>query len=140
MRKHAFRQRQIQSASFLVSTYVLVASVTMSQGRFHLEIARVPHKCARGEIAPRIFARSQDDAAACCMNSSHEKPFQFLACFCTSCSGFCAASRSRAPGYTLCKQLPGAKSFCVVTTYANLHILDVIRNRARATGRDLSNC
>lgn len=36
-----------------------------------------------------------------CMNSSHGKPFQFLACFYTTAA--CAASRSRE--YTLCKQL-----------------------------------
>lgn len=71
--------------------------------------------------------RSLGDAAAiqpaCCINSSHGKPFQFLACSCTS--SFCAASRPRVPGYTLCKQLaaPGAESFCVVMTQVDRDVV-----------------
>lgn len=81
-----------------------------------------------------VSREAETTQPACCINSSHGKPFQFLACSCTS--GFCAASRPRyTPGYTLCKQLaaPGAKSFCAVATQVD-H--DVFCNRA--TGRDLS--
>jgi len=122
----------IRSESNLIHIFssTCVFAVSLSRRRFRIEIA-----CIRGEITRRIFARGRDDStlgdaiaiqSACCMNSSHGKPFQFLTCSCTS--GFCAASRPRAPGYTLCKQsvAPGAKFLrrCrpISTSFAVAHV------------------